>query len=423
MCGDYAIYANTQITFVSTVVTGGNVATNAVTSVTGAKTLIQGTDVAASTGFEASLVDTWGAAIEDRDGIVPTTSLSIAGDYTFLPGTYATSGSITVAANSVITFDAGGDENAQFLIQGGSTMLVLASATTILAGNAKAENIVWVVSTLFEFQANAEFHGNIMAGTAVTFGAGVKLHGSVLAKTAVTLGASNEVYGCILAVTAITFGTSNIVTVQQPPVEEVAEIPAISDLLSLVNINDEVIVGCLPLIETPTAACADTSEELQAEMLALLNTCTNDALATSNITRRTSGIDTPQVADTVIVPVASFNQPGGLSRRLRERRLTSMCYTTGHISLMLYIWCCSDPSNYSYCGSLTNNARRRELCEGCPAPDPLTSAQVQAILGDITDECTTAYRTFAASHPGCFAEIDGEGSLGCEAIMMTGGTA
>jgi hypothetical protein len=96
-------------------------------------------------------------------------------------------------------------------------MLVLASAKTLLIGNAKAENIIWVVKTLFEFQANAEFHGIIMAGT------GVKLHGSVLAKTAVTLGASNEVYGCILAITAaIAFGTSNIVTVQQPPIEEVA---------------------------------------------------------------------------------------------------------------------------------------------------------------------------------------------------------
>jgi hypothetical protein len=68
-------------------------------------------------------------------------------------------------------------------------------------------------------------------------------------------------------------------------------------------------------------------------------------------------------------------------------------------------------------------ARRRELCdEGC-GPDPLTAAQVEAILPDITLACTTAYATFALSHPGCFAETCDESSLDCAAIMMTGGTA
>jgi hypothetical protein len=203
-----------------------------------------------------------------------------------------------------------------------------------------------------------------------------------------------------------------------------------------------VIVACLPLIEIPTAACADASV-LEAEMLTLLNTCTNAALPanytrrrTSGLTllntctnaalpanytrRRTSGIDIPQVADTVIIPVPTFNQPGGLSRRLRgERRLWTTCTTTNP-SYMDRLVCCSNPGKYSYCGSLTNHARRRELCdEGCgPA-----AAQVEAILPEITLACTTAYATFALSHPGCFAETGDESSLDYAAIIMTGGTA
>jgi hypothetical protein len=188
------------------------------------------------------------------------------------------------------------------------------------------------------------------------------------------------VYGCIIAaLTAITFGTSNIVTVEEP---EVVDIPAVIDFPALASATDEIIIACLPLTDgAPPAAC--DALPMEADMMALLNTCTSAGISNANARRRASGLDIlPQLADMVMTPTPTFNQPGGPSRRLRRERrleLELQCYTTGFISLMTYIQCCYLPNKPSWCASPTN-INRRELNED--GPDP------QAYLEFITDECT-----------------------------------
>jgi hypothetical protein len=176
------------------------------------------------------------------------------------------------------------------------------------------------------------------------------------------------------------------------------------------------LLACLPLIETPAATCADPSI-LEAGMMGLLNTCTVAALATTN-RRMASGIDTPQVADMVMSPTSTFNQTGGPGRRLRERRLSNMCYTTGYISFMLYIWCCYQPNKPSWCGSPTNTNRRELQDDDRPSP-----ADVEADLLLITAECTTQYQALAkeAQYTGCFAVAGSEDDLKCTAMVVTGG--
>jgi hypothetical protein len=397
------------------------------TSITGAYTVTGGgeTVTADSSAFLASVDAAWTAAFAPRDDAQPMPASDIGG-LTFTAGTYRSASTIAIASDSDVTFDAQGDADAKFLMQVVASFSAGERCNILLANGAKAENIVWVVNTFVFIGANTIFKGTIMAKT-ITFDANVVHEGSIFAQeSAITLGAGNHVTGCVVAKTAITFGTFNTVTFEQAPdpepEPEVKDIPAIAGgaLPSLANDKDQVILACLPLIETPTAACADASG-LEADMLTLLNNCTNAALPANYTRRRASGIDTPQVADTVIVPFPTFNQPGGPSRRLRgERRLWTTCTTTGYISLINRLVCCTLADKPSFCGSLTNDARRKLEEDG---PD-LTAAQVEAILPDITLSCTEAYVTFASNqHPGCFAEIGDESSLECAAIMMTGGTA
>jgi hypothetical protein len=383
-------------------------------SITGSYDIFDGEDAilgdATATAFEDSVTAVWAAAIEMRGvGQYTTVTTMEIGGHTFYPGTYYAGGGITVDVDSTVTFDAGGDENAQFLIQGQSTMHVYDGAEIILEGGARAENIVWAVRTVFDVQKDAKFKGTIMAGTAVTFGADVVIEGSILAITAITLGANNEVHGCVAALTAITFGTGNSITAEQP---EEDLIPAvINNFPALANDDDQVIIACLPLTDTPAGTC--DAAAMEEDMLALLNNCTAEGISAAGYRRRARGIATPQVADMVIVPTPTFDQFEGLGRSVRGLRqlMQLQCHTTQPDFLTTCI-CCSLPDTPSYCGS---PMRGRRKLQG------VTAADVEAFLPSITDTCTSQYAALAVASPNCYAASGDEGALQCTAMMVTGG--
>jgi hypothetical protein len=106
------------------------------------------------------------------------------GGTTLAPGVY-TLDAITI--NGDVTFDAGGNPNAVFILQTPTTLNQAAGKSVILAGGALASNIVWQVAGSVTVAAGAHIEGIILTKTLAAFQAGSSLNGRILAQTAVTL--------------------------------------------------------------------------------------------------------------------------------------------------------------------------------------------------------------------------------------------
>jgi hypothetical protein len=119
----------------------------------------------------------------------PATPLAVElGGTTQTPGVYS---SDTFSITGILTLDAGGDSDAIFIFQAGSTLDTAVSSTVSLINGAKAANVYWQVGSSATLGSNSGFAGNILALTSITLNTGVMLDGRALARTgAVTLDAN-----------------------------------------------------------------------------------------------------------------------------------------------------------------------------------------------------------------------------------------
>ena len=107
----------------------------------------------------------------------------------FPAGIYATSGAMSISANSHITL--AGDAHSVFVFIATEALNVGANVQILLTGGAQAKNVYWVVGT---------FVG------AATSGASSTLVGNFLVDGTMTIGASTQLTGRVLAINTITFG-------------------------------------------------------------------------------------------------------------------------------------------------------------------------------------------------------------------------
>jgi hypothetical protein len=107
------------------------------------------------------------------------------------PGTY-TSGS-TIVATTPMILDAGGDANAIWVFQIGSSLTTGASVT--LANGAQAKNVFWVPTWDATIGVGTIFYGTIVSGRDVTAVTGATINGRILAgaTTAGTLALQNAI--------------------------------------------------------------------------------------------------------------------------------------------------------------------------------------------------------------------------------------
>ena len=140
--------------------------------------------------FEASIQPTLAAALAERPGTVAFSGE--IGGLTFTPGTYYSPIAVTTAYLSVVTLDGEGDPNAMWLFQG-LTLGTAAGSSFVLINGAKAQNVLWALSSAATLGAGSILEGSVISGTAITFGAGAELHGCMLATTSVTFGAAASV--------------------------------------------------------------------------------------------------------------------------------------------------------------------------------------------------------------------------------------
>ncbi len=105
---------------------------------------------------------------------------------TFTAGVYNDSSSL--ALSGVVTLDAEGDPDANFIFQAGSTLITSGSSTVLLTNGAQACHVFWQVGSSATLGANSTFNGTILALTSATIGNGANIQGRVLARNgAVTL--------------------------------------------------------------------------------------------------------------------------------------------------------------------------------------------------------------------------------------------
>lgn len=118
-----------------------------------------------------------------------TGAVSVSGDLTGLtlaPGLYKSTSSLAVSGT--LTFNALGNSDAIFIIQMASTLTTGSGSQIVLAGGAKASNIIWQVGSSATLGTNSVFKGTIMADQSITLNTGARLDGRALARVgAVTL--------------------------------------------------------------------------------------------------------------------------------------------------------------------------------------------------------------------------------------------
>jgi len=115
-------------------------------------------------------------------GKPPGTSVSgNIGGTTRAPGTYTSSSSLAISSGD-LTLDAGGNANAVFIFQIASSLTVTSGRQVILAGNAQARNIYWVVGSAATLGTTSVFNGNILALDAISMLTGASLNGRAFAR-------------------------------------------------------------------------------------------------------------------------------------------------------------------------------------------------------------------------------------------------
>ncbi|GEM_PF-1237430 len=108
------------------------------------------------------------------------------GGQTLAPGLYWSATSLQITGD--LTLDAGGDSNAVWIFQMGSTLTTAAGGAgdphsrVILAGGAQASNIYWQVGSSATLGTYSIFHGTIMAQASITMDTASLMHGRALAR-------------------------------------------------------------------------------------------------------------------------------------------------------------------------------------------------------------------------------------------------
>ena len=99
---------------------------------------------------------------------------------TLAPGTYTSGTTILISGPAPVTLDAGGNANAVWVFQIGSSLTTV-TGSVLLTGGAQAKNVFWVPTADATIGSNTIFNGTIVAGRDVTSNTGAVINGRILA--------------------------------------------------------------------------------------------------------------------------------------------------------------------------------------------------------------------------------------------------
>lgn len=202
---DFAILAGSLISNVPTSAVTGDIGLSpaARAAVTGLSTTevtgtIYASDDVAPAGVAVMLTaakDDLTTAYNDAAGRSSTDMVIVAGNLgglTLTPGLYKSAGSLEISSGD-LTFDAGGNASAVFIVQVATTLNTTAGRRIILSGGAKAANIFWQVGTSATLGTTSVFKGTIMADQSISMNTGASIEGRLLARIGAVTLASNTI--------------------------------------------------------------------------------------------------------------------------------------------------------------------------------------------------------------------------------------
>ncbi len=194
--GPYAILAGSTVTCVTGAIVNGSIGIspgNALTGFgpcvnTGAKDLGN----AAAAQAQLDLTAAYNALAALAAMVCPPANVisTDLGGTTKPAGVYCSATSLGVTGT--LTLDGGGDPNASFVFQAGSTLTT--AGNVVLIGGAQARNVYWLVGSSATIGVGSQWQGNIIALTSITLVDYATLIGRALARNgAVTLGTGNVI--------------------------------------------------------------------------------------------------------------------------------------------------------------------------------------------------------------------------------------
>jgi len=123
------------------------------------------------------------AAYVDAMGRPPGTTVNDITGMILPPGVYTSASTMSVAVGGTVTLDGGGDANAVWIFQIGSSLTVNNSAMVRLINGAKAKNIFWAIFASSTLGSNVSFQGSVLAGASNSVGTDSTVVGRLLCTT------------------------------------------------------------------------------------------------------------------------------------------------------------------------------------------------------------------------------------------------
>jgi hypothetical protein len=185
--GSFGVIAGAGITNTGPTTITGDIGTFPTPSETGTASItLTGTNHAGDAvtqGAKNDLVTAYNtAAGESPQTAVPAD----LGGRTLGPGTYNSASSLGLTGS--VTLNGGGDANALFVFQAGSTLITASTSSVNLINGAQACNVYWQVGSSATLGTGSTFRGTILALTSITVTTGTTINGRLLARNgAVTL--------------------------------------------------------------------------------------------------------------------------------------------------------------------------------------------------------------------------------------------
>jgi Ice-binding-like len=183
----FGVLAGAGITNTGPTTVNGDIGTFPTTTVTGTATLtVNGTNHGGDAVTQQAKTDLV-TAYNNAAGQGPTSPIAAdLGGQTLTPGVYNSASSIGLTG--ALTLNGGGDPNAVFVFQAGSTLTTASASQVNLINGAQSCNVFWQVGSSATLGTGASLRGTILALTSITVTTGVKVDGRVLARNgAVTL--------------------------------------------------------------------------------------------------------------------------------------------------------------------------------------------------------------------------------------------
>jgi Ice-binding-like len=182
---DFAVLAGAGITVAapvdSTVITG-DIGTFATTTITGLEnTILFGVNHAGDSNTQQAKIEL-GSAYTDAAGRMADELFPLIHDIggaTLVSGVYNAPSSLGITG--MLTLDGGGDSNAVWIFQTGSTLITASGSSVNLINGAQAGNIFWQVGSSATLGVGSDFEGSILAHDSITLTTNATMTGRALA--------------------------------------------------------------------------------------------------------------------------------------------------------------------------------------------------------------------------------------------------